>query len=145
MNHRRAAAPLAAMLTVLVFLAPAAGSPAHARHPESRQSVAAAGCRLSGSIAEFPLPTSDAQPKSIVSRPDGQLWFTEFAANAIGYVRGFSGAPPNITEFTAPPIAGAFIDAPSDLASGPGDGVWFTDPFAGAIRRLKRDWPTSRV
>ena len=136
MNRRRAAVPLAAMLTMLIFLVPVAGKPAHAGHPDSRQSVAAGGCRLSGGIAEFPLPTSGTQPQSIVSRPDGRLWFTESAVNAIGYVRSFSGTHPSITEFSAPPIAGAFIDAPSALASGPGGSVWFTDPFAGAIRRL---------
>lgn len=39
---------------------------------------------LSGTITEFPVPTSGGEPGAITAGPDGNLWFTESAGNKIG-------------------------------------------------------------
>ena len=38
----------------------------------------------SGTITEFPVPTSDSSPYGITAGPDGNLWFTEAGGNKIG-------------------------------------------------------------
>jgi hypothetical protein len=49
--------------------------------------LAAAGGMASGqSITEFPIPTPLAAPEGITAGPDGNLWFTEQAANKIGRI-----------------------------------------------------------
>jgi virginiamycin B lyase len=47
-----------------------------------------AGCGSSsiGSITEFTLQTPKSQPRALLSGPDGNLWFTEFEGNKIGYI-----------------------------------------------------------
>ncbi len=37
-------------------------------------------------IIEYPLPTAAATPAGITTGPDGNLWFTESAANKIGTI-----------------------------------------------------------
>jgi virginiamycin B lyase len=39
-----------------------------------------------GAITEFPLPTAGAQPAIIITGPDGNLWFSEFAGDRIGRI-----------------------------------------------------------
>src|SRR5437660_1679630 len=48
--------------------------------------VAAMSCidASAATITDFPLPSADALPTSIVSAPDGNLWFTEFERKKIG-------------------------------------------------------------
>src|SRR5262245_12019952 len=48
--------------------------------------VAAASAAGTGGITESPIPTATSQPVSIVTGPDGALWFTEQAANNIGRI-----------------------------------------------------------
>src|SRR5579871_6892054 len=50
------------------------------------------------SITEYPLLTAAAQPFAIVKGPDGNLWFTEEAANTIARI-STSGA---VTQFPIP-------------------------------------------
>ena len=38
------------------------------------------------SVTEFPLPHADSRPYSIVTGPDGNLWFTESTHDAIGKI-----------------------------------------------------------
>ena len=38
------------------------------------------------SLTEFPLPVPDSRPYTIVTGPDGALWFTESRGNNIGRV-----------------------------------------------------------
>ena len=47
-------------------------------------------------ITEFALPTVTADPRGITAGPDGNLWFTEHAAETIGEINPTTHA---ITEF----------------------------------------------
>jgi hypothetical protein len=49
--------------------------------------MAPAALALSGKIREFAVPTADSRPAFITAGPDGNLWFTEEAANKIGQLR----------------------------------------------------------
>jgi streptogramin lyase len=42
---------------------------------------------------EFPVPTPSSYPEDITAGSDGNLWFTEYDGNKIGYVRPSSAAP----------------------------------------------------
>jgi virginiamycin B lyase len=37
-----------------------------------------------GTITEFPVPTSPGSPGDIKVGPDGGMWFTEFSGNKVG-------------------------------------------------------------
>ena len=50
-------------------------------------------------ITEFPIPTNAGRPHGITAGPDGNLWFTEWAANKIGTINPTTHA---ITEFAIP-------------------------------------------
>ena len=39
---------------------------------------------LSGSVTEYPTPTTFSYPMGIAAGPDGALWFTEYQVNKIG-------------------------------------------------------------
>jgi len=53
----------------------------------------------SGRIAEFPIPTPDSWPVSIVVSSSGQVWFTELAAGKIGRMNPATG---KFAEFEVP-------------------------------------------
>jgi streptogramin lyase len=80
------------------------------------------------SINEFALPNSTGSPAGIVAGPDGNLWFTEFNANAIGRMT------PNgtVTEFRIP-TAGAH---PAGITVGPDGNLWFTEYSGEKIGRI---------
>jgi streptogramin lyase len=69
-------------------------------------------------VTEFPIPTAASYPTSITAGPDGNVWFTEQAANQIGRITP-SGA---ITEFLIPTPA----SNPFDITVGPDGNLWFT-------------------
>ncbi len=72
-----------------------------------------------GTITEFPIPTSSSYPLGITSGPDGNLWFTEMDANQIGRI-----TPAGIvTEFPIP----TSNTNPFVLTSGPDGNLWFTE------------------
>jgi streptogramin lyase len=75
-------------------------------------------CLLSLAVHEFPLPTASASPGGIVAAPDGNLWFTERAADKIGEFNPVTHA---FTEISLAPG-----DPPYDLTVGPDGNVWFT-------------------
>src|SRR6266536_6550267 len=50
------------------------------------------------SVTEFPLPHPESRPYSIVTGPDGNLWFTESDRSAIGRITPTG----EITEFDTP-------------------------------------------
>ncbi len=86
-----------------------------------------------GAITEYPLQAGNgnqgtaALPISIVTGPDGNLWFADNSSynGAIGKVVPSSGA---ITEYSG---AGSGLQrnaTPSCVAIGPDGNVWFTDP-----------------
>lgn len=71
-------------------------------------------------ITEFPLPAATSGPGSIVTGPDGALWYT--ADKRIGRITP-AGV---VTEFPFPPnVAG-----PTDITVGPDGALWFTPPRA---------------
>ncbi|HEY2216638.1 MAG TPA: hypothetical protein VGH21_04020, partial [Solirubrobacteraceae bacterium] len=74
----------------------------------------------SGTINEFPLKPNS-KPNDIVAGPDGNVWFTEKEAPAIGRITP-SGV---ITEFGGPPLTGTSM--PSELTVGADGNIWFTD------------------
>jgi streptogramin lyase len=80
-------------------------------------------------INEFSLGiTANAQPYGITAGPDGNLWFTEFAADQIGRITP-TGA---ITEFSIP-TANA---EPQGITVGPDGNLWFTEFGADQIGRI---------
>jgi streptogramin lyase len=90
-------------------------------------------CLLSGisAIAEFPLPSGSLSatvysPEGITAGPDGNLWFTEAGANAIGMINPTTHA---ISSFTLP-TAGA---GPYGITTGPDGNLWFAETGAVAI------------
>ena len=56
-------------------------------------------CVPSTTVAEFPVLTAGGSPVGIAAGPDGNLWFTENAANQIGMINPTTHA---ITEFPIP-------------------------------------------
>ena len=78
-------------------------------------------------VTEFPIPTAASQLLGITAGPDGNLWFTEKAANQIGRMTP-SGA---VTEFPIPtPNSNA-----GEITAGPDGNLWFTEGI-GKIGRL---------
>ena len=91
-------------------------------------------------ITEFSTPASS-QPSGITSGPDGNIWFTESAAGAIGIVNVNSVSDPTQDKLGSPiPIptlgqTGGVVSSPDPqgITTGPaGNNVWFVDG-AGAI------------
>jgi virginiamycin B lyase len=79
-------------------------------------------------FSEYPIPTANSGPASIVTGPDGALWFTEYNANQIGRVTT-SGA---ISEYRAPTASAA----PNGIAAGADGAVWFAESHANQIGRI---------
>src|SRR5258706_4936915 len=63
----------------------------------------------------------------ITRGPDGNLWFTEYAANRIGRIT------PNgvVTEFVVPGVG-----APFAITAGPDGNLWFTDTNTNQIGKI---------
>lgn len=79
-------------------------------------------------ITQFPVPTANSRPYTIVAGPDGALWFTESNGNKIGRITTTG----QITEFTVPtPGSG-----PYGIATGADGNIWFTERFADIIGRI---------
>src|SRR5690242_1112956 len=72
---------------------------------------------VTGSVVEYAVPTTGSQPVSIVTGPDGSLWFTEFATNKIGRM----STNGTFDEFPILTVA----SQPDELATGPDGNVWF--------------------
>ncbi len=89
--------------------------------------VSAAICAplLAQNVVEFPIPTPNSRPYTIVAGPDGNLWFTESVGNKIGRITP-SGV---ITEFPVPTAA----SGPYGIALGPDGNIWFTERFGDKI------------
>jgi virginiamycin B lyase len=83
---------------------------------------------LATKIQEFPLPSPDRQPYQIVRGPDGNLWFTEQAGDAIGRITPAG----KIREFKTPTRK----SAPAGITAGPDGNLWFTEQHAGRIGRI---------
>jgi streptogramin lyase len=79
-------------------------------------------------FTEFTIPTAHSSPLGIVAGPDGNLWFTEGAANNIGKVT----------------VAGVFKEYPvptanaglGNIAAGPDGNLWFTESRANQVAKI---------
>jgi streptogramin lyase len=94
-------------------------------------------CLLSGisGITEFAVPGLGSNAQSIASGPDGNVWFTEPGANAIGMINPTTFA---VSSFTAPtPSAGV-----NGITAGPDGNLWFTEEAADKIGMIN---PTSHA
>src|SRR4051794_40461337 len=80
------------------------------------------------SVVEFPLPHPESRPYSIVTGPDGNLWFTESDRGAIGRITPTG----EITEFDLPD-SGA---GPYGITVGSDGNLWFTERFANLIGKM---------
>jgi streptogramin lyase len=87
-------------------------------------------CVPAVSITEFSSGISPgANPYGIVTGPDGNLWFTEFAANQIARLNPTTGA---VTEYGGlSPASG-----PQDITVGPDGNLWFTEYTANQVGRI---------
>jgi virginiamycin B lyase len=81
-----------------------------------------------GAISEYAIPTPGSQPVSIVTGPDGAMWFTEFAGNKIGRLT----TDGTFAEYPIP-TAGAQAD---DMAVGPDGNLWFAETTGNKIGRI---------
>jgi virginiamycin B lyase len=82
-----------------------------------------------GVFTQFPIPTTNAGPFSIVLGPDDALWFTEFSAGQIGRLTT-AGA---FTEFALPSGTSAL---PTQIVVGPDGALWFPESGSGKIGRI---------
>ena len=85
-------------------------------------------CVPVASITEYIVPTAGSNPQQITSGPDGNLWFTEQAANKIARITT-NGA---ITEFIVPTPG----SEPFAITSGPDGNLWFTEASGNKIGRI---------
>ena len=80
------------------------------------------------SFTEIELPTPGSVPRGIARGPDGEIWFTESAANRIGRVS--IDAP--VEEFPIPTVA----SQPSGITAGPDGNLWFAEEAGNRIGRI---------
>jgi len=81
----------------------------------------------SGRLVEFPVPTPASRPYQITAGPDGNLWFTESDAGAIGRITP-DGV---ITEFRIRKASG-----PYGITVGPDGNIWFAERYANLIAKF---------
>jgi streptogramin lyase len=81
-----------------------------------------------GALTEYVIPTANSRPSSIVSGPDGAMWFVERVGNKIGRLT-VSG---EFTEYSIP-TARSF---PSNITAGADGALWFAEPNVKKIGRL---------
>lgn len=72
--------------------------------------------------------TAAAQPAGIVSGPDGNFWFTEFAADRVARITPTG----TITEFVVPGAG----SGPLNIVVGPDGALWFTENGSDEIGRI---------
>ena len=110
---RRYARPFRSVISAIALLAADAGL---------------TGLASAQTITEFPLSAGDtAMPLGIALGPDGNLWFTEAAANKIGRITS-AGV---LAEFSPPTLA----SFPCHIAAGPDGNLWFTQLDSASIGR----------
>jgi virginiamycin B lyase len=90
--------------------------------------LCAAGALAQVTITEFPVPTANSRPYTIVPGPDGNLWFTESNGNKIGRITP-TGV---ITEFPVPTAQ----SGPYGITVGADGNIWFTERFGNQIARF---------
>jgi virginiamycin B lyase len=83
----------------------------------------------SGTLTQFPLPSSSDDLMGLALGADGDLWFGENANSAIGKISPVTGT---ITEYPLPLGAGGFAQ-PNAVALGPDGKIWFLDFHTNVI------------
>jgi virginiamycin B lyase len=87
------------------------------------------GASIAGAQAQtfslFSIPTASSQPTQIAAGADGNLWFTEFAANKIGKITP-AGV---VTEYSVPTAN----SGPYGIALGNDGNMWFTEANGNKI------------
>ena len=114
------------LAVALVGAQGAMGAKVHA--PKARTHAPKALAHAPKAFEEFPVPAQKGQPDRITAGPDGNLWFTEGAANEIGRITP-SG---RISQFPIPTAN----SAPDGIAAGPDGNLWFTERAANQIGRI---------
>ena len=76
--------------------------------------------RLLASIAQYPVPSPGELPTSIITGPDGNLWFTEGLGSEIGMINPSTHV---VTHFALPEN----FMLVSRMTVGPDGNIWFTD------------------
>jgi len=79
-------------------------------------------------VNDFPVPVQYSGPQGITVGPDGNLWFTEYAANQIGRITP-AGV---ITEFPIPTAS----SGPWGIVAGADGNLWFTERRGHNIGRI---------
>ncbi|MGZ5380745.1 MAG: Vgb family protein [Thermoanaerobaculia bacterium] len=79
-------------------------------------------------VNDFPVPVQYTGPQGITVGPDGNLWFTEYAANQIGRITP-AGV---ITEFPIPTTN----SGPWGIVAGSDGNLWFTERLGQSIGRI---------
>jgi streptogramin lyase len=88
-------------------------------------------CNHVGDVLEYVIKTPRSRPYSIVSGPDGALWFTEIAGNNIGRITTKGKFVPS----TGYPVAAG--SAPYDIVPGTdGKSLWFTENSGNNIGQI---------
>jgi virginiamycin B lyase len=77
----------------------------------------------SPTINEWPTPVAFSGPNSIVTGPDGNLWFAQGESNQIGKINPSTGV---ITEHNLPPgPPNTYSQMPDGITVGPDGNLWF--------------------
>lgn len=112
----------------LVDIVPGSDANLQSVEPSFQQDLNGDGLIGPPAVAEFALTASGAGPFSIISGPDGNLWFTEVNANKIGHLNVGDPSHP-ITEFT---VSGS----PGGIVVGSDGALWFTEIGGNKIARM---------
>src|SRR2546426_488344 len=86
-------------------------------------------CVPAVTLHEFQIPTAQSLAEAITAGPDGNLWFTEAAANQIGRITPAG----SITLF---PAASVSTNGPTYITAGPDGNLWFTEDNSTKIGRI---------
>jgi sugar lactone lactonase YvrE len=81
-----------------------------------------------GVVSEYPVPTASSGLQEITAGPDGNLWFTESAANQIGKI-----TPAGVVNEYPVPTASSH---PWGITAGPDGNLWFTESTANMIAMI---------
>ena len=79
-------------------------------------------------FTEYPVTTANSGPNGITTGPDGNLWFTERAANKIGRITTLGV----VTEFRLPTAN----SQPNEIVTGPDGNLWFTEYTGQQIGKM---------
>ncbi|HVA34098.1 MAG TPA: hypothetical protein VNG31_08125 [Candidatus Baltobacteraceae bacterium] len=83
---------------------------------------------ICGTFTEFTIPSANSEPYGITTGPDGNLWFTEQAANKVGRITTTG----KITEFAVPSSS----SGPAGIVTGPDGNLWFAESAASKVASI---------